>query len=231
MTHSPKPGSSDTAESSRATEEPKWLDWSKRLQTMAQNGLHYARDRYDIARYQEIAEIACEMMAAGSETHIVKLRGLFSHESGHATPKVDVRVAAFRESTNEPEILLVREKSDGLWTLPGGWADVGETPSASAAREVLEESGFEVRITRLLAVYDRNRHGHPFHAFHIYKIFFEGEITGGHSAAGDGHETDAVDFFPATAVPPLSLGRTVPEQVQRMFELHAAGPGAPADFD
>jgi ADP-ribose pyrophosphatase YjhB (NUDIX family) len=101
----------------------------------------------------------------------------------------------------------------------------------AAAREALEESGFEVRITRLLAVYDRNRHGHPPHAFHIYKIFFEGEIVGGHEAAHDGLETDAVGFFNPTALPPLSLGRVLPEQIQRMFELHAAGPNAPADFD
>lgn len=211
--------------------DPKWLEWAKRLQIMSQNGLQYAHDGYDIARYQEIARIAGEMMAAGSETELVRIRELFSKELGHATPKVDVRVAAFREGANGPEILLVREKGDGLWTLPGGWADVGETPSAAAAREVREESGFEVRITRLLALYDRNRHGHPPHAFHIYKIFFEGEILGGHGAASDGLETDAVDFFTATALPPLSLGRVVTEQIQRMFELHASGPGMPADFD
>jgi len=211
--------------------EPKWLEWAKRLRTMAQNGLHYARDRYDIARYKEIAEVAHEMMANGTEADVGKIRELFSDEVGHATPKVDVRVAAFRDGAKGPEILLVREKGDGLWTLPGGWADVGETPSAAAAREVLEESGFEVRITRLLALHDRSRHGHPHHAFHIYKIFFEGEIQGGHGAGSDGLETDAVDFFPATAMPPLSLGRVVPGQIQRMFELHAASPGTPADFD
>lgn len=211
--------------------EPKWLDWAKRLQTMAQNGLHYAQDPYDIARYQEIAEIAREMLAVGSESDIVKVRELLLNETGHATPKVDVRVAAFRSGANGPEILLVREKGDELWTLPGGWADVGETPSAAAAREVLEESGFEVRITRLLALYDRSRHGHPPHAFHIYKIFFEGEIMGGQGAGSDGLETDAVGFFTATVLPPLSLGRVTPKQIERMFELHAGGPGTAADFD
>jgi ADP-ribose pyrophosphatase YjhB (NUDIX family) len=229
MTHFPEPKASSAANGGGA--DPKWLDWAKRLQTMAQNGLHYAKDSYDTARYQEIAEIAGEMLAFGSDGDVEKVRELLANEKGHATPKVDVRVAAFRDGASGPEILLVREKGDGLWTLPGGWADVGETPSSAAAREVLEESGFEVRITRLLAVYDRNLRGHPPHAFHIYKIFFEGEIVGGHGAGSDGLETDAVDFFAADAVPPLSLGRTVPEQVRRMFELHAAGPGTPADFD
>jgi ADP-ribose pyrophosphatase YjhB (NUDIX family) len=198
---------------------------------MAQNGLYYAHDRYDIARYREIAEIAREMMADSSEVEITKVREMFSTETGHATPKVDVRVAAFRESPSGAEILLVREKSDGLWTLPGGWADVGESPSAAAAREVLEDSGFEVRITRLLALYDRNRHGHPPHAFHIYKIFFEGKIVGGHSRAHDGLETDAAAFFAAAALPPLSLGRVMPEQIRRMFALHSTGTGMLPDFD
>lgn len=88
-----------------------------------------------------------------------------------------------------------------------------------------------MRITRLLALYDRSRHGHPPHAFHIYKIFFEGEIVGGHGAGSDGLETDAAGFFAATALPPLSLGRVMPKQIERMFRLHAGGPGTSADFD
>ncbi|HEY6290008.1 MAG TPA: NUDIX hydrolase [Terriglobia bacterium] len=210
--------------------EPRWVEWAKRLQTMAQNGLNYAQDRYDIARYKEIGEIALAMMAAGSRTGLEEVRELFAHETGHATPKLDVRVAAFREEAG-PRILLVRERRDGLWTLPGGWADVGEGPSAAAAREVREESGFEVRITRLLALHDKRQHPHPPDAYYIYKLFFEAEIVGGHSAGGDGFETDAVDFFAAGALPPLSLNRALPEQVLRMFELHAAGPSTPADFD
>jgi len=209
----------------------RWVEWAKRLQTMAQNGLHYAQDRYDIARYREIGEIALEMMAAGSGTSLEKVRELFAHEAGHATPKLDVRVAAFREDATGPAILLVRERRDGLWTLPGGWADAGEAPSEAAAREVREESGFEVRITRLLALHDKLRHPHPPDAYYIYKLFFEAEIVGGHSAAGDGFETDAVDFFVAGALPPLSLNRVLPEQIRRMFELRAAGASTPADFD
>ena len=214
-----------------ATIAPKWVEWAKRLQAMAQNGLNYAQDRYDLARYREIAQIAIEMMAAGSGTDLDTVRELFTHETGHATPKLDVRTAAFRESDGGPEVLLVRERRDGLWTLPGGWADVGESPSEAAAREVREESGFEVRITRLLALHDKRLHPHPPHPYYIYKVFFEAEILGADNGGGDGFETDAVDFFAAAALPPLSLNRVVPEQVLRMFELHAARPNVPADFD
>lgn len=213
-----------------AAAQPKWVEWAKRLQTMAQNGLHYAQDRYDIARYEAITEIAQEMMAMGSGTEIEMVRGLFAHEAGHATPKLDVRVAAFQEGASGPEILLVRERRDGLWTLPGGWADVGESPSEAARREVREESGFEVEITRLLALYDKRMHPHPPESYYIYKLFFEATIVGSHSPGGDGLETDAVGFFAPSALPPLSLNRVVWQQVLRMFELHAA-PGAPADFD
>jgi len=196
----------------------------------AQTGLHYSQDRYDIARYQAISEIAHKMMALGSGTGLETVRELFAPEAGHATPKLDVRVAAFRDGAAGPEILLVRERRDGRWTLPGGWADVGETPSEAARREVREESGFEVEITRLLAVYDKRMHAHPPESYYIYKLFFEAKITGSHTPAGDGFETDAVGFFVSNALPALSLNRVVPQQVQKMFELHAA-PGAPAEFD
>jgi len=209
---------------------PKWVEWAKRLQSMAQNGLYYAQDHYDIERYKAITEISHEMLAMGSDTKLETVRELFTHETGHATPKVDVRVAAFRHDSGGPEILLVRERRDGRWTLPGGWADVGETPSEAAQREVREESGFEVEITRLLALYDKRMHPHPPQPYYIYKLFFEARIVGSHSATGDGFETDATGFFALNALPPLSLNRVVPQQIQRMFELHAA-PDAPSDFD
>jgi ADP-ribose pyrophosphatase YjhB (NUDIX family) len=204
--------------------EPKWVEWAKRLQTMAQTGLAYARDPYDIERYHAITDIALEMMAAGSETDLAVVRDLFAHAAGHATPMVDVRVAAFRGD----KILMVRERRDGRWSLPGGWADVGESPSEAAAREVREESGFEVRICRLLALYDKRRHAHPPQPYYTYKLFFEAEIVGGTEAHSD--ETDGVGFFSADALPPLSLQRVVPSQLARLFELHDT-PDAPPDFD
>jgi ADP-ribose pyrophosphatase YjhB (NUDIX family) len=209
--------------------EPAWLDWAKRLRTMAQTGLTYARDPYDIARYQEITDIAVGMMALGADTPIETVRDLFKPETGHATPKIGVRTAIFRPGARGPEILLVRELSDGLWTLPGGWADVGESPSEAAAREVLEETGYRVRITRLLALFDKTKHPHPPQPLHIWIIFFAAEVIGTDGTEGDGLETDAIGFFPRDALPPLSLKRTLPSQIDRLFQLQEDA--GPAVFD
>jgi ADP-ribose pyrophosphatase YjhB (NUDIX family) len=214
-----------------AQDEPAWLDWAKRLQAMAQTGLTYARDPYDISRYQEIAEISAGMMALGTGAPIEQVRDAFADAVGHATPKLDVRTAVFRPGAGGAEILLVREMSDGLWTLPGGWADVGESPSEAAAREVLEESGFIVRITRLLAVLDKRKHEHPPDVYYIYKLFFAGEIIGTDGSKGDGKETDGVAFYPRDALPPLSLKRALPSQIALLFAQHDAGDTAPAVFD
>ncbi len=137
--------------------EPQWLTWARELQAHAQNGLAYSRDPYDLERFRSIRRIAVEIMAAYSGADLTSLAGLFDGEAGYATPKVDVRAAVFQDDA----ILMVREKTDGAWSLPGGWADVGESPGEMAAREVFEESGYRVRPARLLAVYDRNRHAHP----------------------------------------------------------------------
>ncbi len=191
---------------------------------MSQTGATYASDPYDISRYHRLAEIASDMMARGSGIPSAVVADLFGREAGHPTPKVDVRAAVFRDE----EILLVRERGDGLWTLPGGWADVAESPSAAAARETLEESGYRIRILRLLAVYDRDRHPHPPLAYHAYKLFFEGDVVGGEQASSD--ETDAADFFAVEALPPLSTMRVTESQITRLFRLHQ-DPCAPADFD
>lgn len=204
--------------------QPQWLNWAKQLQTMSQTGLTYARDPYDIARYEAIREMALEMLALNSGTEIDLVRDLFRGEQGHATPKVDVRAAIFQDNT----ILLVKERSDGGWTLPGGWADVGESPSEAVIREVFEESGYQVQATRLLAIYDREKHDHPPHANYVYKIFFECQITGG--VATISTETDDVAFFTRENLPPLSLTRILPTQIQRFFDLHNQ-PVAAADFD
>lgn len=203
---------------------PVWLRWARELQAMSQTGLTYAKDPYDIQRYERLREMAAEMMAMHSDLPPSRITGLFGAEAGHATPKVDVRTAAFREET----VLLVRERRDGLWTLPGGWADAGESPSAAAAREVVEESGYEVRITRLLALYDRDKHAHPPLAYPVYKVFFEAEIVGGQAMPSD--ETDEVAFFRRNELPELSRGRVTAWQLGRLFEHHDQ-PHLPADFD
>jgi len=205
--------------------EWKWIQWAGRLQSIAQNGLHYAESGYDVERYQSIRQIAAEIMEVGSKTDQEVILTLFSKQTGHATPKVDVRGVAFKDR----QILLVKEKEDSGWTIPGGWADPDETPGEAVAREVYEESGFLVKPVKLLAVYDRTLHGHePPHPFRIYKLFFLCEILGGEPKPSP--ETLDVAFFRQEEMPPLSLGRTTPSQINRFYE-HFNQPNLPADFD
>jgi len=204
--------------------QPNWLNWARRLQAIAQSGLAYSPHQYDLERYEAVREIAAEMMAEGSARAIAPIRDLFDGQAGQATPKVDVRAAVFRED----RILLVLERADGGWTLPGGWADVEESPAEATVREVREESGYETRAVKLLAVYDRNRHGHPPIPFHAYKIFFQCELIGGQPTSS--HETAGVDWFAENSLPALSTSRVTAAQIQRFFE-HYRNPHWPTDFD
>lgn len=204
--------------------EAQWNAWLQQLQAIAQNGLTFATDSFDIDRYEKLRAIASEMVAAYGQLDPSKVLAQYSSEVGYATPKVDVRGAVIRGN----EILLVREIEDGGWTLPGGWADVGDSPSEAVLREIWEESGFEARVLKLAAVLDRNRHPHPAHPQHIYKLFFLCEITGG--SATQSNETDGVGFFKEDELPPLSLGRTLPEQIALLFKHHR-NPEIPTTFD
>src|SRR5579883_2269846 len=131
------------------TEEPRWLIWARELQALAQTGLTYARDPYDRERYERLGNLAAEIMADHTGAEVEKVRMLFGQQLGYATPKVDVRGAVFRGE----RLLLVREKADaGRWTLPGGWADVNESPAEAVAKEVREEAGLVVRASKLAAV-------------------------------------------------------------------------------
>ncbi len=204
--------------------EPKWIDWSQRLAAMAHNGLLYTKDPYDRERYEAIRDVAAEMLAEPSGLPASSIHEIFVQETGYATPKVDVRGVAFCDE----KILLVKEIADGKWTLPGGWADVGETPAEAVEREVREESGFETKVSKLLAVLDRRKHGHPPHAAHIYKLLFRCELTGGQARSSV--ETEGASFFAPDRLPELSLGRTTPSQIARCFE-HLRNPDLPTDFD
>jgi len=205
--------------------EPNWLKWAKQLAALAQDGLTFSENAYDIERYEQMRDVAAEMMAAGFDLEKKSVLNLLEREEGYATPKVDVRGAAFRDG----KILLVREALDGGWTLPGGWADPCQSPTEAVVREVFEESGFEARVTKLAAVYDRSSHPHlPHIPFHIYKLFFLCEITGGQ--AKESHETTGVQFFAEDNIPPLSISRTLPFQIARMFDHHRH-PTLPTDFD
>lgn len=203
---------------------PKWLEWAQILQAHAQNGLTYTKSPFDAQRYEAIKEIAAEILSTYTQTEMPVIRDLFDSHAGYITPKVDIRGVAFHDG----KILLVKELSDGGWTLPGGWVDINESPSEAVEREVREESGFEVKATRLMALYDRNRHGHPAFIYHLYKIYFQCEITGGEPK--DSIETSEASFFLEDDIPPLSISRTTPEVISRLFELYR-NPERPADFD
>ena len=204
--------------------EPNWLTWARKLQAIGQNGLAYSKDPFDIERFEEIRELALEILQNYTDSDLPRIRDLFAGEHGHATPKVDVRGVVF----NEDAILLVRERADGKWTLPGGWVDVNESPSESVVREVFEESGYQTKALKLLACYDRNRHPHPPHLYHVYKLFFYCEILGGSPSTS--YETDGVDFFKQDAIPELSTGRVTSTQIDRFFEF-LRSPDLPTDFD
>jgi ADP-ribose pyrophosphatase YjhB (NUDIX family) len=204
--------------------ETKWLEWAQKLQAIAQNGLTYSEGVFDIERYKQLRAIATEIIATYANVEHSYVLDLFSREVGYATPKVDVRAAIFRDDT----ILLVKERSDGCWTLPGGWADVGESPSQVVVKEVYEESGYQAQATKLLAVYDRDKQGHPPSPFSVYKLFFHCEIIGGSPSSSI--ETEAVEFFPEDALPELSIGRVTAAQITRLFQ-HYRQPDLPTDFD
>jgi ADP-ribose pyrophosphatase YjhB (NUDIX family) len=208
--------------------EPAWLAWVREMQALAQSGLAFTRDPFDRERYEALralaARAAAALAAAGDPAPI---GALFAAQEGYATPKIDVRAAAFNA---QGEILMVREVLDGgRWTLPGGWADVNLTPAENIKKEVLEESGFSVHVRKLAAVWDRTRQGHEPALFAAYKLFFLCDITGGAPAAS--LETSGVGFFAEAALPAeLSTGRVLARQVRRMF-THAREPHLPTDFE
>jgi len=203
---------------------PDWLRWAQRVQAIAQTGLTYASDPYDRERYGELREIAVAMASGGLGVPPEDVRVAFASGLGYPTPKVDVRAVVFRGE----ELLLVRERRSGRWTFPGGWADVGDTPSLAAERETLEESGYRVRARKVLAVLDKSRHEHPPSIDYTYKILIGCRPEGGEPVTS--HEIDAVGFFARDAVPPLDLDRTTPGLVELAY-AHLADPSRPADFD
>jgi ADP-ribose pyrophosphatase YjhB (NUDIX family) len=200
------------------------LPWARRLAALAQTGITYAQSPFDIQRYEEIRAISAEMMARDSKHTPAALIELFKTDRGYATPKVDVRGIVFRDD----QILLVREKEDGLWTPPGGWVDVGDSPSEAVEKEIVQESGFTAKAVKLIGVYNRDKHGHTPLPFAVIKLQILCQLTGGAAAVSD--ETTDAAFFPRNAIPPLSLARVVMHQIERGFE-HLAHPEWPADFD
>lgn len=204
--------------------EPKWLDWAKQLQSIAQAGLTYSKDVFDLERFEEIRKISVEILEKHTGLEKGLIADLFANETGYATPKVDIRAVVFRDD----KILMVRENHDGKWSLPGGWADIGFTPGEVAVKEVKEESGFDVKTVKLLAVTDYKRHPHPPSPYHVYKMFIQCEIVGGQAA--EGVETSDVGFFGANELPPLSIPRNTKEQIELAFSF-LKNPDQPVYFD
>lgn len=197
------------------TEEQQfWLATAKRIQALAQAGLTFSQVDYDLERYEELRALSVHMMARLSGAPPERIRALFTNETGYQTPKVDVRAIVLRGG----RVLMVQEKSDGCWALPGGWADVGYSPREVAVKEVEEEAGLVVRAQRLLGIVDKHRHPYPPSPYHTYKVFIQCAPTD-ERAPQAGMETRSAGFFDPEALPPLSMERNLPEQIRQMVAL------------
>jgi ADP-ribose pyrophosphatase YjhB (NUDIX family) len=190
---------------------PKWMAWAREIQAISQTGLHYAENDFQIQRNTRLQEISAEIVSSYSDLEYSDLVNIFNQQIGYATPRIDVRGAVFRAN----ELLLVRERLDGGWTMPGGWVDVGDTPSGAVEREVYEESGFKVKARKVIGVYDANRTG-PLEVFHAFKIVFLCDILSGEARTSD--ETSEVGFFSEGDLPStLSGERTRPHHLEDAF--------------
>ncbi len=210
--------------SAGADRRPRWLRWAQRLQAIAQTGLTYATDPFDRERYEELRGMAVEMASSCLPAPEEEVRVAFASSLGYPTVKVDVRAVVFRGG----ELLLVRERRNGRWCFPGGWADAGDTPSLAAERETLEESGYRVRAEKLVALLDKSRHEHPPSVDYTYKVLIGCRLEAGEPTTS--HEIDGVGFFARDALPELDLDRTTPGQVALAW-AHHDDPARPADFD
>jgi ADP-ribose pyrophosphatase YjhB (NUDIX family) len=207
-----------------STDDETWLTWARELHAISQEGLTYARTPYDLKRYTRLREITAELFAALSDGPPEPIKLLVTEEAGYLTPKLDVRAAVHDD---DGRVLMVRETVDGRWTLPGGWADVNEGLVEGAVREVWEESGYVVEPLRLLGIYDKRRWGAPPGPTFTLTTLVQCRKIGG--TATTSYETDGVTWVPRDDVPPLSLGRTPPGLLARVFE-HYDDPDLPQDL-
>ena len=203
--------------------QPKWITWAREIFAMSQAGLAYSRNEFDIERYKRLQEITAEMIENQSEVSKEAALESFSLQAGYATPKIDVRGAVVHEG----KILLIQERMDGKWAMPGGWADLGNAPASVAEREVWEESGYRVKAEKVIAVIDANRI-EPLEFYHAFKIIFLCKLLGGDPQVS--HETMAVDFFDLNNLPPLSIYRTNEDMLREVF-AHVDDPNRQTAFD
>jgi ADP-ribose pyrophosphatase YjhB (NUDIX family) len=202
----------------------RWLDWVQEIQALSQTGYHYATNEFDRQRYRRLLEISAEMAAENTGLDAPTLVRVFTSQIGYATPRVDVRAAVFQDD----QLLMVRERLDGGWTLPGGWVDVKEYPSHAVEREVREEAGYQVHAKKVIGVYDANR-VEPLELFHAFKIVFLCDLIG-----GDAHtsvETSEVAFFARDEIPSNFSGeRTRKRHIQDAYRA-LDFPDCPTVFD
>lgn len=191
----------------------KWMEWVQELQFLAQAGLAYSKDVFDIERFERIRDISAEMVSFQSELPMEKVKDLFCGETGFQTPKLDTRAAIFKGE----KILLVKEK-DGRWSLPGGWVDVNQSVRSNTEKEVLEEAGLQVRAIRLIAVQDRNQHNRPAYLYGICKIFVQCELLGG--CFQENIETVESKYFPLDQLPALAEEKNTEEQIAMCFNAY-----------
>ena len=205
--------------------ESKLITWSRRLLAVAQTGRHFTENPYDKERYEEIEKIAAEMLVSQANVSEKEILDWSKGQLGYATPKIDVRAVVF----NDNKLLMVREISDNCWTLPGGWCDVNYSPRETVEKEVFEESGYIVKATQLLAVYDKRKHDHPPSLEHAYKLYILCELKGG--AAATSTETSAVEWYDQSNIPEnLSTPRATRANIVNMFEW-LRDPNRPVEFD
>lgn len=191
-----------------------WLAWAVELQSLAQAGLFYGKDKYDIERFQRIRDIAAEMIQQKSDISLEKVKDLFCNEVGYQTPKLDTRGAIFEND----KILLVREGE--TWSMPGGWVDVDMSPAENIIKEVKEEAGLDVIVDAVIAVQDREKHNRPLYAYKICKIFFLCTAVGGEFMTN--LETAESRYFAIDALPPLGQDKNTKEQIQMCFDAYYA---------
>jgi ADP-ribose pyrophosphatase YjhB (NUDIX family) len=192
--------------------DKKWLKWASELQSIAQAGLTFSDGIYDIDRYEKIRNIAVEIIAEYTDMDNKKVKDLFASETGYQTPKVDIRASVFKDD----KILMVKEKVDGDWSLPGGWADVNTSVRESAVRECFEEAGAIVKPKRIIAIHHANKHNNPLFPFTIYKIFVECELV--EYLFKENTETLDAEFFTLLNLPELSVQRNTIDQISMCFE-------------
>ncbi|WP_411219427.1 NUDIX hydrolase [Terribacillus saccharophilus] len=190
----------------------KWLEWARRIQAISQAGLHFSKDVFDRERYEELQQLSSEIIANYSEQSAETVKGTLVAQKGYPTPKLDVRGVVFQDG----KLLLVKEKMDNRWSLPGGFCEVGLSASENAVKEIKEESGYDVVPKKLLAVLDSDKHTDKPQMFHYYKIFLQCDIVGG--GAQESVETSEIGFFGETELPPLSLRRNTEAQIRLLFE-------------